>query len=345
MPVLKTTMPSVDDLAQRHRQRHRQLLLLVFVSLLVVIGLYLSSGEVWVSPLTLLDLPNSSSLAHTLVWEIRLPRLLSALLIGASLAVSGACLQVLLGNALAEPGVLGISGGASVVMVLVMLCFPQFTQPWIFMVCAVVGALLFTLLLLGVSRRYRLSTSRLLLVGVALGILSNAAMTWGFYFSDQQSLRQLIYWLMGSLSGSSWSYLWVSILVLPALLWLLCQGQVLDQWAMGEQHARQLGLATERWRWRLIIAVAVLVGSSVAIAGIVSFVGLIIPHLVRLLFGVQHRFVLPCSALGGALLVGLSDLGARTLLSNAELPLGVVTTSLGAPVFIWMLMKHYDSRY
>ncbi|MDP5253471.1 MULTISPECIES: vitamin B12 ABC transporter permease BtuC [unclassified Vibrio] len=337
-------MLSIDYFAQRHRRRQRQFLCVISVLVLAMMYLYLASGEVWVSPFSVLHSQNTTGLAETLLWEIRLPRLLSALLVGASLAVSGACLQVLLGNALAEPGVLGISGGASVLMVMVMLCFPQFNQPWALMMCAVLGALLFTLILLGISRRYRMSTSRLLLVGVALGILSSAGMTWGFYFSDQHSLRQLIYWLMGSLSGSSWSYLWVSLLMFPALCWLLCQGHALDQWTMGEQHARQLGLATDRLRWRLIIAVAVLVGGAVAIAGIVSFVGLIVPHLVRLLCGAQHRFVLLCSALGGALLVGLSDLGARTLLESAELPLGVVTTSLGAPVFIWMLMKHYDHR-
>jgi vitamin B12 transport system permease protein len=244
---------------------------------------------------------------------------------------------------LAEPGVLGISGGASLAMVIAIFFLPTMPTPSVFMISAILGALVFTLLLVGMARAMLLSTSRMLLVGVALGILSGAAVTWAFYFSDDLSLRQLMYWLMGSIGGASWHHHLMTLVLLPVLLWLCLQGKVLDKLMLGETHAAQLGLDVHKIRWQLILAVSVLIGCAVALGGIISFVGLVVPHLLRLAFGSENRFLLPLSALAGAALLVFSDIGARTLLDSAELPLGVLTTTIGAPVFIWMLLRSQDA--
>ncbi len=313
--------------------------LLFIVSLLLISSLYLVVGEVFISPFREL-----SSLQEQLILQLRLPRLFAAIAVGAALAVSGAVLQVLLGNVLAEPGVLGISGGASVLMVLVLFFIPALATPVGFMLAAVVGALAFTLLLVFVAKRMRLTTTRLLLVGVALGILSGAVVTWAFYFSDDLSLRQLMYWLMGSIGAASWYHHVLTLILIPVLIWLCCKGTLLDKLMMGEQHAKQLGVDVDEARWKLIFAVSVLVGGAVALGGVIGFVGLVVPHLLRLAFGSENRYLLPISALAGATLVVFADLIARTALNSAELPLGVVTTSIGAPIFIWMLVSNHDSR-
>lgn len=313
--------------------------LLFIVSLLLISSLYLVVGEVFISPFQEL-----SSLQEQLILQLRLPRLFAAIAVGAALAVSGAVLQVLLGNVLAEPGVLGISGGASVLMVLVLFFIPALATPVGFMLAAVVGALAFTLLLVFVAKRMRLTTTRLLLVGVALGILSGAVVTWAFYFSDDLSLRQLMYWLMGSIGAASWYHHVLTLILIPVLIWLCCKGTLLDKLMMGEQHAKQLGVDVDEARWKLIFAVSVLVGGAVALGGVIGFVGLVVPHLLRLAFGSENRYLLPISALAGATLVVFADLIARTALNSAELPLGVVTTSIGAPIFIWMLVSNHDSR-
>ncbi|QPL54834.1 vitamin B12 ABC transporter permease BtuC [Vibrio navarrensis] len=326
------------QLIDHKQQRWQKTLILVALLLLLLSAIYLMVGEVFLSPFSTL-----SSFEVKLLVDLRLPRLIAALAIGAALAVSGATLQVLLGNVLAEPGVLGISGGASLAMVIAMFFLPAMPTPSVFMISAILGALVFTLLLVGMARAMLLSTSRMLLVGVALGILSGAAVTWAFYFSDDLSLRQLMYWLMGSIGGASWHHHLVTLVLLPVLLWLCSQGKVLDKLMLGETHAAQLGLDVHKIRWQLILAVSVLIGCAVALGGIISFVGLVVPHLLRLAFGSENRFLLPLSALAGAALLVFSDIGARTLLDSAELPLGVLTTTIGAPVFIWMLLRSQDA--
>lgn len=326
------------QLIDHKQQRWQKTLILVALLLLLLSAIYLMVGEVFLSPFTSL-----SSFELKLLVDLRLPRLIAALAIGAALAVSGATLQVLLGNVLAEPGVLGISGGASLAMVIAMFFLPAMPTPSVFMISAILGALVFTLLLVGMARAMLLSTTRMLLVGVALGILSGAAVTWAFYFSDDLSLRQLMYWLMGSIGGASWHHHLVTLVLLPVLFWLCLQGKVLDKLMLGETHAAQLGLDVHKIRWQLILAVSVLIGCAVALGGIISFVGLVVPHLLRLAFGSENRFLLPLSALAGAALLVFSDIGARTLLDSAELPLGVLTTTIGAPVFIWMLLRSQDA--
>ncbi len=324
----------------RSKQRLWTLPFIVLSLLLVVMSLaYLSVGELSLS----LSQP-MSELQQQIIINLRLPRLIAAILLGASLAVAGATLQVLLGNPLAEPGVIGISGGASLAMVIALFFFPAVMTTYGAMLVAIIGALAFTFLIVSLAKAMRLSTGRLLLVGVALGILSSSVVTWAFYFSDNFNLRILMYWLMGSISGVTWPQVALGLIMLPCIVWLCCQARWLDMLMAGELHAKQLGLDVHKLRWQLIVFVSILVGCSVALGGVISFIGLVVPHLIRLAFGSENRYLLPLSAISGASLLVLADLLARISLSSAELPLGVMTTTLGAPVFIWMLLRNHDQR-
>ncbi|MFD2176665.1 vitamin B12 ABC transporter permease BtuC [Veronia pacifica] len=324
----------LQQLVHHHSVRWKWALFLSLFVLSFSALFALSAGELWIFPFS----PNGE-LEYQFLTELRLPRVIAAILIGASLSVSGAVLQVLLGNPLAEPGVLGISGGASVALVVMTFVFPGYTEAGWMSIAAMAGALMFTSILVLMARKRLVSTTRLLLIGVALGILSGSVVTWAFYFSTDLSLRQLMYWLMGSLSGVHWSQLTLSFLMLPVLTWLCLQGKKLDLLMLGDVQARQLGLESGRLRWQLILMVSLLVGASVAMAGVIGFVGLVIPHLLRIVLGTENRFLLPLSALCGASLLLVADTVGRLAISNTELPVGVVTTTLGTPIFIWMLLR------
>ncbi|KJG24694.1 Vitamin B12 import system permease BtuC [Photobacterium iliopiscarium] len=324
----------LNELLYRQQRRWRTCLIVSSLLLVAICVFAVAVGEIWILPWA----PNGA-LEQQLLLQLRIPRVLAALIVGAALASSGAVLQVLLGNPLAEPGVLGISGGASLAVVLLLFFVPITPTPFITMIAAIAGALLFTLILVGFSRRQKVSMARLLLIGVALGILSGAVVTWAFYFSDDLSMRQLMYWLMGSVGGVSWEQLSLLFVIVPVLIVLCMQGKSLDVMMLGDVAARQLGVDVRRIRWLLILMISLLVGCSVALAGVIGFVGLVVPHLLRLQFGTENQYLLPLSAICGGILLVLADTLSRVLLADADLPIGVVTTSLGAPVFIWMLMR------
>ncbi|MCP2233677.1 MULTISPECIES: vitamin B12 ABC transporter permease BtuC [Erwinia] len=304
--------------------------LLLFCLILLIISL--CAGERWIAPTQWLT-PDG----QLFVWQLRLPRSLAVMLVGAALAVAGAAMQALFTNPLAEPGLLGVSGGAGVGLVLCI--FTGSNSPWMMSLAAICGALLVTLILLRLARR-QLSTSRLLLAGVALGIICSALMTWAVYFSSNLDLRQLMYWMMGGFSGVDWRYGWLMLAFMPVLLWLSGRARVLNLLALGEVSARQLGLPLVLWRNLLVMAIGWLVGVSVALAGAIGFVGLVIPHILRLNGLSDHRILLPGCALAGAGVLLAADIIARVALTSAELPIGVVTATLGAPVFIWLLLSN-----
>ncbi|WP_434354863.1 vitamin B12 ABC transporter permease BtuC [Parasalinivibrio latis] len=321
-------------LSRRQHDRWLKFSGLLLAILAVAILLSLAAGELWIWPFT-----NNSPLETQILTELRIPRTIGAVLVGASLAVAGATLQVLLENPLAEPGVIGISGGASLALVAMIFLSPMVPSSWMMSLAAMAGALLFTFILVSMARKHQLSTSRILLVGVALGILSGAVVTWAFYFSDDLNLRQLLYWLMGSVSGLQWNQLTLAIFIIPAIALLCFRSKSLDIMMLGDIQARQLGVDTAGLRWQLILLVSLLVGTSVALAGVIGFIGLIVPHYLRMWLGSENRYLLPLSGVAGAALLTVSDLLARVILPEAELPVGVVTTTIGAPLFIWMLVR------
>ena len=317
---------------QQQRQNIRWLLCLSVLMLLALL-LSLCAGEQWISPGDW-----STPRGELFVWQIRLPRTLAVLLVGAALAISGAVMQALFENPLAEPGLLGVSNGAGVGLIAAVLLGQGQLPNWALGLCAIAGALIITLILLRFARRH-LSTSRLLLAGVALGIICSALMTWAIYFSTSVDLRQLMYWMMGGFGGVDWRQSWLMLALIPVLLWICCQSRPMNMLALGEISARQLGLPLWFWRNVLVAATGWMVGVSVALAGAIGFIGLVIPHIIRLCGLTDHRVLLPGCALAGASALLLADIVARLALAAAELPIGVVTATLGAPVFIWLLLK------
>ncbi len=317
---------------QQQRQNIRWLLCLSVLMLLALL-LSLCAGEQWISPGDWF-----SPRGELFVWQIRLPRTLAVLLVGAALAISGAVMQALFENPLAEPGLLGVSNGAGVGLIAAVLLGQGQLPNWALGLCAIAGALIITLILLRFARRH-LSTSRLLLAGVALGIICSALMTWAIYFSTSVDLRQLMYWMMGGFGGVDWRQSWLMLALIPVLLWICCQSRPMNMLALGEISARQLGLPLWFWRNVLVAATGWMVGVSVALAGAIGFIGLVIPHILRLCGLTDHRVLLPGCALAGASALLLADIVARLALAAAELPIGVVTATLGAPVFIWSLLK------
>ncbi len=317
---------------QQQRQNIRWLLCLSVLMLLALL-LSLCAGEQWISPGDWF-----TPRGELFVWQIRLPRTLAVLLVGAALAISGAVMQALFENPLAEPGLLGVSNGAGVGLIAAVLLGQGQLPNWALGLCAIAGALIITLILLRFARRH-LSTSRLLLAGVALGIICSALMTWAIYFSTSVDLRQLMYWMMGGFGGVDWRQSWLMVALIPVLLWICCQSRPVNMLALGEISARQLGLPLWFWRNVLVAATGWMVGVSVALAGAIGFIGLVIPHILRLCGLTDHRVLLPGCALAGASALLLADIVARLALAAAELPIGVVTATLGAPVFIWLLLK------
>ncbi len=317
---------------QQQRQNIRWLLCLSVLMLLALL-LSLCAGEQWILPGDWF-----SPRGELFVWQIRLPRTLAVLLVGAALAISGAVMQALFENPLAEPGLLGVSNGAGVGLIAAVLLGQGQLPNWALGLCAIAGALIITLILLRLARRH-LSTSRLLLAGVALGIICSALMTWAIYFSTSVDLRQLMYWMMGGFGGVDWRQSWLMVALIPVLLWICCQSRPMNMLALGEISARQLGLPLWFWRNVLVAATGWMVGVSVALAGAIGFIGLVIPHILRLCGLTDHRVLLPGCALAGASALLLADIVARLALAAAELPIGVVTATLGAPVFIWLLLK------
>ena len=285
---------------------------------------------------------------QVVVVELRLPRLIMAILVGAMLAQCGAVMQGLFRNPLADPGVIGVSSGAAVGAIIAIIWLVDDHGLWALPVGAFVGGLLTTMLVYSLAQSSSgTSVLFLLLAGIAVSAFAGSAIGFMSYFSDDQKLRDLSLWQMGSLSATSSTGIWiccVSVLILMTLFQR--HATALNALLLGEAEARHLGIEVERLKLRLIILTAVGVGISVAFTGVIGFVGLVVPHLVRLTTGPNHRSLLPLSALCGALLMVWADLAARTIVQPAELPVGLVTALLGAPFFLTLLMqqrKHWGA--
>ncbi|MFR0654525.1 vitamin B12 ABC transporter permease BtuC [Pantoea sp. SIMBA_079] len=324
-------MTLLDQLARQTGRRSRHTLVLLATLLLLLSLLSLCAGERWLLPAQWF-----TPQGELFIWQLRLPRTLAVIATGAALALCGTVMQALFTNPLAEPGLLGVSNGAGVGLVLGVLLGSG--SLWSLALAAMAGALVVTLILLHFARR-QLASSRLLLTGVALGIISSAVMTWAVYFSTTLDLRQLMYWMMGGFGGVDWRYGWLILSLMPVTAALLCSARTLNLLALGETSARQLGLSLPLWRNLLVLAMGWLTGVSVALAGAISFVGLVVPHLLRLSGISDHRYLLPAATLAGAVVLLAADILARLLLTSAELPIGVVTATLGAPLFILLLAK------
>jgi len=294
-----------------------------------------SPGQVWASLTT-----NTTGLERTVVMELRWPRAASAFATGGMLALAGALLQVLLRNPLADPYILGISGGAAVGALLTMLL--GLGGFWL-TGSAFAGALLAMLLVFSIAHgRGSWTPTRLLLTGVVVAFGWGAVISFILAIAPEQNLHGMLFWLMGDLSHASRPYLNLSILVIGTLI-CLPMARNLNVMVRGDLPAAALGVPVSSLRWQIYVLASLLTAVAVTIAGSVGFIGLVVPHMLRLISGSDHRILLPASVLlGGALLV-LADTLARTVIAPNQLPVGVLTAMLGVPLFLYLLRKGQTS--
>ncbi len=278
------------------------------------------------------------------IWlTIRLPRVLLALVIGGSLALSGCVMQGLFRNPLADPGLLGISSGAALAValwVVLPLSLPALVMLYAPMLAAFLGALAATIVIFILSQQRDGSLSRLLLVGIAINALCGAAVGVLSWLSNDAQLRQLSLWGMGSLGQAQWSTLLaVASLMIPTVLVIWRMAGALNLLQLGEEEAHYLGVDVAVVQRVLLLCSALLVAAAVAVSGVIGFVGLVVPHLMRMWLGADHRAAIPGSVLAGALLLLIADTIARTLVAPAEMPVGLLTSLLGAPWFLWLIFR------
>ncbi|WP_129660927.1 FecCD family ABC transporter permease [Rothia uropygialis] len=284
--------------------------------------------------------PNAK-LADATLWNIRFPRVLLGLLVGAALGVSGAVMQSLFGNPLAEPGVIGISAGAAVGACIAIVLGLSFAGIFTVAACAFVAALVTTALVYWLSRwQGRSGVVTMILTGIAVTAVANAAIALLVFMADSTGRDQIVFWQMGSLNGATWGAVASSApTVLVGLVGCLTMARKLNLLALGERAAEHSGVNVERLRLVAIACTAMLTGTAVAHSGIIAFVGLIVPHVLRLVLGPSNRLLLPASAMGGALLIAASDVAARNLVPFADLPIGIFTALAGGPTFFILLRR------
>jgi iron complex transport system permease protein len=283
--------------------------------------------------------------AEAVLMSIRLPRVALAGLTGAALATAGALMQGVFRNPLAEPGIIGVSSGAAAAacggMALGAGSGMGALGPWATAGLAFAGGLGTTLLVYALARSNgRTEVVTLVLTGVAVNAVAGAAIALFVFLADTSAREEIIFWQLGSLNGTRWQYVSVAApIVLAATVLAIMMGRRLDLLALGERSARHLGVDVERLRIIVIILVAFLTAAAVAFSGIIAFIGLVVPHLIRMAIGPGHRILLPASALGGAVLTMAADLVARTAVAYADLPIGMLTSLVGGPFFFYLLRR------
>jgi iron complex transport system permease protein len=334
------------------KQRKTAVVLLIVILLLLVVILSVGSGAVRVPPLSILrlllhgigfrsvDLPPQMQV--NIVLHIRLPRIVAAILVGATLAMGGVAMQGLFRNPMASPEILGVSTGASLGAVIAVAAGLFGVNVFFLPLLAIIGALVAATLIYLISS-YKGKTSLLFVVlaGLAVSSLFNGLISAILLFSQEYEVSQFIFWTMGGLEGRMWRHVLLPLpLLIPGIAVMFLFTRELNLFALGEESAHSLGMHVERTK-RIILAVtAVVTGLAISISGPVGFVGLLIPHLFRMLIGPDHRLLLPVSALGGAAFLLTSDLLGRTLISPFEIRVGIITAVLGSPYFLYLIIRY-----
>lgn len=351
MPARFRQQAAAGDRSQRAR-----VAIVLLALLLAGVALYgLASGASDVSAMTVvadwLSGKGKDALSardRIIVYDIRLPRIVIGIMVGAALAVAGATMQGLFRNPLADPGIVGVSAGAGLGAISIIVLGNGVLAPvtaalgiYALPIAAFVGGLATTVLLYRVAtRRGQTSIATMLLAGIALGALAAALAGMLVYVADDRQLRDLTFWQLGSLGGATWNKVAAAGPIIGAALAAsLFLSRGLNALALGEASARHLGIPVQRLKHVAILAVAAAAGASVAVSGGIGFVGIVVPHLLRLLIGPDHRYLIPASALLGASLLLLADAVSRTIVAPAELPIGIVTAVVGAPFFLWILLR------
>ena len=356
MPAHMILLSRVHAAPEGDRSARARLILGLLAFMLVIVACFsIATGASDASALGVMDgwfrrSPETALSARDrlVIYEIRLPRIVLGTLVGAALAVSGALMQGLFRNPLADPGIVGVSAGAGLGAITVIVLGNTLLGPVVAIfgfyalpLAAFVGGLVTTLVLYRVATRGgQTSIATMLLAGIALAALSGALSGILIYLADDRQLRDLTFWGLGSLGGATWTKILAAgpiIAVALAITPFLARG--LDALSLGETSARHLGVPVQRLKAAAIVSVAAATGAAVAVSGGIGFVGIVVPHLLRLVIGPDHRYLLPGSALLGASLLLLADAVSRTIVAPAELPIGIVTAVFGAPFFLWVLLR------
>ncbi len=344
-----TTLTKQALFASRWLNHKSSWLLLLLCVLLIAMVIAMSIGAVSIPILSLLQ-GNITEQQAAVLSSIRIPRVCIAAIVGAALAISGAAMQGLFRNPLADPGLIGIASGAALAVALMIVLMGPFEGVWnlyALSVAAFVGGLITCWVIFHFAQLTgTFSVTYMLLAGIAINALTNSGTGFLMYISNDQQLRSLTFWTMGSLGGALWPAVLVACtIVIPCTLVLIRNARELNIMLLGENEARHLGVNSERLKRTIIICTALTVGVAVAVSGIIGFLGLIVPHLVRLLIGPDHRLLIPASAIFGAALLVTADTFARTVVNPAEMPVGILTSLIGGPFFLWLLYKQYAGRF
>lgn len=338
-----------------HVRRSRRVLAISVLSILLLVGV-IASLTMGAFPVSLAQIGEAvvagvtgaaqSDVAGSVVWEVRIPRVLLGVVVGASLGAAGCLMQGTFRNPLAEPGIVGVSSGAAVAAVLAIILGITALGFWALPAAAFIGGVAVTALVYGLARvNGRTEVLTLILVGIAVNAFAGAIIGLLMSVSDDAQLRSITFWNLGSLSAATWpTVLVVMAVTLVSIALSLTLAHRLDLLSLGENTAAHLGVDVESTRRIAIVLVAALTAAAVAVAGIIVFVGLVVPHAMRLIVGPSHRTLLPVSALAGATLLVVADLVARTVVAPREIPIGVLTALVGSPVFFWLLRREHRRR-
>jgi iron complex transport system permease protein len=347
MPSGQGRLPVIGS--RRDRVPLAVVLAICAVLLAVTMTLGVGIGSVPLSPVAVWDVVAGGLAGHPentvagiIVWQIRLPRVLLAAVVGAALTTAGSVVQVLVRNALADPFLLGVSSGASVgaTAVLLLGAFASLGV-WAISVGSVLGSLAAMAAVFLVSRSGRgLAPTQLILCGVVLSALFESVTSFLIFRGNPQATQSVLFWLLGSFGLASWNQLPIPAAALAvAMVYLMAQGRTLNALAMGAEPAASLGVDVRRLRRNLFLVTSLMAGVAVAVSGVIGFVGLVVPHIVRLMVGSDHRRVLPTGVLFGASFMVLGDLLARTIVAPQEMPIGVITAFIGAPTLIVLIRR------
>ncbi|AEG83224.1 ABC transporter permease [Corynebacterium ulcerans] len=342
--MLRKRSTSVRDVFE-HRARRRTILFIVLAGLaFVAFVTSLALGQYYVP---LQDLPfillnrGDESLTTSVVWEIRLPRIVLGFLVGACLGVAGTLMQAVFANPLAEPSIIGVTSGAGVGAAAVIVFNVGFLGTFTVPVAAFMSAVLVTVIIYQLARHQgKVAVVNLILTGIAINAVCNALISFLVYLAPTANREQIVFWQMGSLNGSQWKHVWVVLpIAIAGVLIAIRLGRQLDVLALGERAAVHTGIHVSRLRIIAIAASTILTAGAVSFAGLIGFVGLIVPHLLRSLVGPENKILLPASALTGAVLIAFADVAARTLIPFADLPIGIFTAIVGGPTFFVLLRR------
>ena len=335
-----------SHLAASLKRRRKFVILLLGIASIAIVAFALATGAVAISLLNIFDDSPTSAFERLVFNEIRSPRVVLAAFVGGSLALAGATLQGLFRNPLADPGLIGVSAGAALgaIAMIVLgsaLNLPEWLEPYALPIAAACGGILVTLFIYFFAQRFgQFSIVTILLLGIAVNAIAGVGIGVFQYISTDPELRTLTFWMMGSFGRSTWEAVIPAIALMGiSSIYMVRQHQALDRLQLGEAEAHHVGVDVPALKRYSILMSATAAGAGVAVAGTIGFVGLVVPHLVRLMAGAAHAFVLPAAVLLGASLMVLADLISRTLIVPAELPVGLVTSAIGAPFFLWLITR------